>query len=152
MVHKIVVHGDDLIIVTNEKLDVRRFTDFVAKFGMTLNFDEEGSSENGERIRFLGSLWKDGLPERNVAVMIMSACTTRSEQPKMDSIDEFVKGRIFTIFGFDWRIYQFGQRLGNLFLPGDTINVLVDGLDWEHRSRAIKQGLQYIKITAGREP
>lgn len=101
MVHKIVVHGDDLIIVTNEKLDVGRFTDFVAKFGMTLNFDEDGSSENGERIRFLGSLWKDGLPERNVDVMIMSACTTRSEQPKMDSIDEFVKGRIFTIFGFD---------------------------------------------------
>jgi len=81
-------------------------------------------------------------PHRDVLKMIMSSVTTRSLQPRMPSIKQFVAGRIYSIFGYDCRIHDFGRSLGNMFPVGTTVSVLAEGLDWESRERLAREGKQ----------
>lgn len=55
-IHKVLVHGDDLVIATKVELDVGTFVSVFDSFGMKLNLDESGSSKPGiDSLYFLGS-------------------------------------------------------------------------------------------------
>jgi len=56
-VFRIIVHGDDLLLVTNKPLKINEFVKVVGSFGLELVYDEAGSSVKGvDKAAFLGSL------------------------------------------------------------------------------------------------
>lgn len=56
-IHKILVHGDDLVIITFDTLDTTMLCKLMTSFGMTLNMDKDGSSvAHVDKLYFLGSL------------------------------------------------------------------------------------------------
>jgi hypothetical protein len=56
---------------------------------------------------FLGSYWSKDGPERSVSRMILSCAKESYNWPKFDAREDFIEGRVYTIFGFDHRLPKF---------------------------------------------
>jgi hypothetical protein len=95
----VLVSGDDSVIVTNQKIDFKKYAAvFFDMFGMTLKLESEcGPDENN--ITFLGSTWKHGVPYRDINRMFSRILFGNSNLPRLDSVQMLFCSRAFDILG-----------------------------------------------------
>lgn len=68
---EISVLGDDLIMFSNRKIDVKLLADFAQKkFGVRFNSKKSRRFHYSEPIHYLGRIWKDGVPDLDVDEII----------------------------------------------------------------------------------
>lgn len=128
-------------MTNGKRLDVDAFTKAVGWFGLELEHDEDGSSANGEKVGFLGSVWKSGLPYRDVTKMSVASSVTRARLPMLPKLEDLVKGRFYTIFGYDCRVYELARQAGIDLRPGQRVFVLASGMGWEAQTKLVRSGV-----------
>lgn len=72
---------------------------------MTLNFpDKHKFNEKSKCAHFLGSIFCESGPLRDVQKMALGCVMTTYKWETFDTLDEMVKSRVFSIFGNDCRL------------------------------------------------
>lgn len=130
-VAKIYVHGDDCLVFSTKQLDIRKFPKLMKRYDFTMNMSKTSyASVNGER-EFLGSTWIDCKPYRDIDLLIIKCCLVRGKPVILDSLDDYVKSRVFTHFGYTADLPHYWKRLGFGDIVGQKVFLLNEGLSWE---------------------
>jgi hypothetical protein len=152
-IHRIIVHGDDSIVATTRPLDVSMLTAEIAKLGMIIKHDEEGSSVPGvDKVHFLGSLWKDGLPYRDWQVLLTTCATLRAKLEPIGSMKDLIEARVYSICGYTADLTTLWSRLALRSYVGRKIFVFSNQLDWERSLQARRTGEIGSWVTGSAEP
>jgi hypothetical protein len=108
------VCGDDNLICTDKAVNIHVLTKIAEKsFDVHLTFDNDMIISSGKsEAHFLGSYWTKLGPERPLDRMILSSVKESYNWPDFDTREEFIEGRIYTIFGYDRRLPSFWKQLG----------------------------------------
>lgn len=155
-VFEILVHGDDLLLVTNEEIDSSAFISSMAKlFDMEIKLDEVGSCtprDSEPSIHFLGSLWINGEPNRDTKSMLMNCCVTDKPIPRVVDIESAIQGRIYSICGYSVTLPHIWKKLGFPSYVGRRMFVFGEGLAWEQRLNMRMLGTAGQWVTGVAEP
>jgi len=109
--YKIIVHGDDSVICTNEEINVSRFINLARRtYGMNIDDDYHYSPPGIDSCFFLGSTWINGRPFRDIGDMCLSAALWNGSFP--EDVSNVVESRIISIFGYDSRFPELYEKLG----------------------------------------
>lgn len=84
--------------------------------------------------------------------MVAACCTVRTFLPRLPSLSDLVDGRIYSIFGYDCRLPEFGHSLGLLPFDGRRMFVLADHLSWEDRAEYVRKGLPGVWMVGVSDP
>jgi hypothetical protein len=84
-------------------------------------------------MKFLGSYWSRDGPERDVTRMMLSASKQSWNWPDFDNRDDFIDGRLYSIFGFDHRLHNFWKKLRRRPYVGRKIFEFSEAVSWSNR-------------------
>lgn len=104
-----IVGGDDNVLLTNTKVNNIEISAFATNLlGMKLIFDTDNMFDKGvSKMHFLGSVFDDDGPKRDILRMSLSSSYLKSKPLKFPSVNELLESRIYTIFGYDCRLKKF---------------------------------------------
>lgn len=75
----ILVHGDDVVIVSSAVLNANELNKWIESIGMSVKMEDSHAYSSAEdKVHFLGSEWICGVPHRSIIRMSLSACQFKS--------------------------------------------------------------------------
>jgi hypothetical protein len=152
-IKEILAHGDDSIVVSMVRVSVEKIAHASLTVGMIVNSEKSAYYAKGDlSVEFLGSKWVNGLPERDLSVMATKASLVQGKPVILPCVFDYVKSRIFTMFGFDHRLPQLWERFGFGKLEGQRVYMLNDALAWDQSLLNRSQGITGSWVTASKDP
>jgi len=135
---KLLIHGDDVVIVTSSPINIKILQRDATKLGMEITFSDDLYSPPGvSKVHFLGSLWCDGKPQRDLDTMCLQAVVLSGALPWHDDVRDAMEGRVYTIFGYDSRLPFFWRRLGFRPYIGRDIFLYTEGTSFQSRKAGL---------------
>jgi hypothetical protein len=146
---KINVNGDDIIFGTKFKIDEKILFKLAKdRFNVTVQLEYDITVPGDNRLFYLGSEWRNGLPYRKEKQMVASMVFSRTFVPGM-TISERLRSRFLEIFGNSSdALFHFNRlkiKLGTRFyFYNELYRPFLSGTDNSVRSQMLKEATKNI--------